>query len=92
MGIFPPQADETRRSIIERRTILLFGNAMVVLPTIAYLVFDAQSMFEYGMGFFITLTGTNTVVVYLLFIWQAENTINFIESCQQFIAKSKCQT
>lgn len=91
IGITPFHPDETRRSIIAKRTILLFGNAVFVIPTAAYLVFAAQTMFEYGMAVFISITVQNSVALYLLLIWQSENTLKFFETCEEFTAKSKCE-
>lgn len=89
MAIFPSHSDETRRSLIIRRTLVLLGMAAYVLPTAAYLIFDAQSMFDFGIGMFCSLTGLCGAVVYSLLIWQSENTAKFFESCEQFIAKRK---
>lgn len=72
------------------RTIFLIGQAQDLIPTVVYSLFIAESMYEYGFGFYVSITVTNTIVVYLLLIRQVENTSKFIESCEEFIAKSKC--
>lgn len=52
-----------------------------------FLVFEADTMFEFG--FFISLTLIHCIVIYVLFIWQLDNTLKFVESCEGFIEKSK---
>lgn len=88
--LFDP--NEKSSSITVRRIIFLIGNAVYGLPTIAHSVFLAKEWFDYGMGFFIAISTGNSVVVYLLFIWQQENTLTFIKTCEEFIEKSKCLT
>lgn len=89
IGLGPRQLYGNRRSITVRRTIILFGNAVYILPTIAYLLFEAELMFDYGMASFVCASGSNSTVVYLLFIWRFELFSKFIESCEKFISTSK---
>lgn len=60
-----------------------------LLTSIAFLAFEATSMFDYGFGFFTLITMANATVIYILFIGQLENTFDFIENCEKFIGKSK---
>lgn len=49
-------------------------------------------MYDYAFGYFISSTGAIHCAVYLLLILQLENTLKFIESCDEFIAKSESQS
>lgn len=90
IGIFPFDSNEKQSSINLRKAIFLFGNVQFVLPMIAYLVLEAELMFDYGIEFYFVISTVNCIAVYVLFIWQRENTFKFIETCKRFIVKSKC--
>lgn len=87
IGIY--QSDPKHPSINWRKIIILGGNILYGLPMAAYAVFEAESMFEYGMGFFQTISTINSIAVYLLFIWQLDETLAFIKTCEMFIEESK---
>lgn len=61
-----------------------------MFATAAFFVMEADSMFEYGLAFFVLIAIISSIVVYVIFIWQSENTVKFIEHCEEFIAKSEC--
>lgn len=46
-------------------------------------------MFDYGFTFYAFSCMINVIVIYLTFIRQSENTLKYIENCEQFIEKSK---
>lgn len=56
----------------------------------AFLAFEAESMFSYGLAFYVLIAMINGIVIYLSFIFQIENTLKYIGTCEEFIAKSKC--
>lgn len=92
IGIHSSQAKRMQYAIISKRVIFLAASAMYMFPTVAYLVFDTESIFDYGMAFLTTSSTTNSVVVYLIFVWKLENILAFIDICDAFITKSKCHS
>lgn len=92
IGLYPAQPDEKQFTFNLRRTIFLFGNAQLALPTVIHAVVEAKSMFDFGMCSFIIITLVNVKSVYLLFDWQLEITRRFIETCEEFIAQSTCES
>lgn len=46
-------------------------------------------MFDYGFAFFLLVSIANAVAIYLILIWQSENTLKLITSCEGFIGASK---
>lgn len=76
-------------SIKSRKTIFLICNAQFELTTIAFLVLEAKSMFDYGFGFFVGIYIINDVINYLLLNWKFGNTLKLIENCKKFIGESK---
>lgn len=89
LGIYPTQVNQKHHLIISRRAIFLIGSTQYILSTAGYLVFEAQSMFEYGFGYFMSSTTLNGIIIHILLAWQLENTLKFIETCEGFIEKSK---
>lgn len=88
IGIHPIKSNRWHRSNIFRRAFFLIANAQFVLPTIAYLVFEGDTMFQFGMGVFISISSVTSVTIYFLFVWQLENMLKFIGICEEFIKKS----
>lgn len=72
-----------------RRAIYLTSSTQLVFSTVAFLVIESSSIFERGFVFYVITFLINVTVIFVLFIWQQENTLKFIENCDAFIAKSK---
>lgn len=60
-----------------------------IMPTAAYLLYDANSMAEYGIVFYILICGIEGMVVYFITIWEIDEILEFIENCEEFIEKSE---
>lgn len=89
IGIFPTQSNQKPCRINSMNTVFLICFAQILFSTAAYLAFEAKSMFEYGFTFYILVGITNSIAVYLIFIWQAQSTLEFIENCEKFIEARK---
>lgn len=87
IGIFQKES----KSIDTKSIICGMCSVQFLLTTLAFIVFEANSMFDYGFGFFVLILIIEAVVIYLLFIWQSANTLHFIDNCEKFIEKSKQQ-
>lgn len=90
IGIFPFQPNRKQYLTKWNRTIFLVSTTQFLFASTAFLMFDAKSIFDYGFGFCVLICIINPNVIYLIFIWQSENTLKFIENCEAFIEKSKC--
>lgn len=62
--------------------------AQIVFTTAASSVFESQSMFDYGFAFYVFIAMINVTIIYLTFIKQLQNTLDFIANCEEFIRKS----
>lgn len=89
IGILPPQSNPYR-SINLKKWFILFGHAKCIITSAGYLVFEANSMIEYGMVFYICVSTVLTITFYLTLLWKMETILSFIENCERFVAKSKC--
>lgn len=83
IGICPSRPNQSR--INWRTAIFLLLNVQYTLTTAAFLIVGTKSMFDYGFAFFLFLSLTNGITIYLLFVWQLDNTLKFIANCERFI-------
>lgn len=89
IGIYPPQPFEQQRSINTRNTMFLISCVKTMFTTVAFLIFEAQSMFDYGFAFLLSICVCHSTVIYALFIRRSENTFKCIATYEAFIEKSK---
>lgn len=85
---------ESKRSHYTRNAVNLVLILSLVQFTIAlaeYLLYDAKSMSEYGVTFFIIICIIDAIIDYLIILWKFEDILNYIKTCEAFIEKSKCR-
>lgn len=82
-GIYPSEFNHRRRYTI------LFCLANNFISTAGYLIFEANSMHEYGMVFFNCTTELFCCMLFTILFWQMKNILNHIEKCERFIEKSE---
>lgn len=88
IGIYPPQLNQNQHSINSTQKIFVICCAQFVCSLIAFLVFEAKFMLDYGNAFYALISMANSISIYSIFIWQSENTLKFIENCNGFIETS----
>lgn len=85
-----PKSNQNRSCIINsKKCFYLLSLAQFFISSAAYLLFEANSMIEYGMVFFTCLTVIVALIQYLIFLWEMKNILNFIKNCERFAAKSE---
>lgn len=89
IGVYPSQSNQKHCSINWIQVIFLINSALFLFTTAAFILIEAKSMFDYGFTFYAFSCMINVIVIYLTFIRQSENTLKYIENCEQFIEKSK---
>lgn len=89
IGICPAEPNQKRTKLNTKNKIILLLSAQYMIVTIAFLVFEAKSMFDFAIGIFITICMLNTIVIYSSFLWQCENLFKLIANFERFIEKSK---
>lgn len=90
IGIYPHQSNQKQRSTNWTKIVFLISFTEFLFTTIAFLLFEAKSMFDYGLVFYLLVSLINDSATYLILIWQSKNTLKFIENCVGFIEKSEC--
>lgn len=59
------------------------------VTTVAFGVFEATTMHDYGITFFTIICIIYVIFSYMIPFWQMEEILQFIENCEKFIGKSK---
>lgn len=59
------------------------------LASVAFLLYDAQSMQEYGATFYGLSCIIEGFLAYFITIWKIKEIFEFTENCETFIGKSK---
>lgn len=89
IGIHSSHSDQNCRSINLKVWFILLCHAHFFISSAANLVFEANSMIEYGMACYTCSTTVFSIVTYLISFWQMENILSYIENCERFIEKSE---
>lgn len=92
IGIHPSHSNQISRRINSKVWFIILCHADFFISSAANLVFEANSMIEYGIACYTCSTAVFSVATYLISFWQMENILKFIENCERFIEKSKCFT
>lgn len=88
-GIHLSEPNRGQRSFSRTSAIVLISLAQFMFTTVAFLLFEPKSMFDYGFAFYAIISTANTIAVELDFIRQSEKTLMFIKNCEKFIETSK---
>lgn len=91
LGIDPCQFNQKKRqrSTNSRKTIFLISYSQLIIGMMTYICFETKSLFDYGFVCFIVISIFASTAIYLIFIWQSQNTGKFIKNCEIFIEKSE---
>lgn len=89
IGIFRPQLSQNSKFINFKTGLLLFGETQFFISTTGYLLFEANSIVEYGMVFFTCTSIVLSIIFYSILTWQMANILNYIENCERFIEESE---
>lgn len=89
IGIYSHASNANSHSINSRNKIFLVIYLLYILSSGAFLFFEAQTLLEFGISFFATISGIFQMAIYLHIVWHMKNLWEFIENCEGFIEKSK---
>lgn len=86
-GICVPELNQNCYTL---NSISLICLAVFATSTAAFLFDGAESMVEYGITFFVSITIIfQCFVNYIIIIFKVKNISQFIENCERFIERSK---
>lgn len=88
IGFYLPQPNQNKLSLNLENKIVLIVFTQYGLTVGAYLVFEANRIADYTFGFIGLSSIAHSILIYMLFLWQLGNTLEFFENCEKFIEKS----
>lgn len=89
IGILSFELNPNRSPINWKHDFFHFCEVQFFVSSAAFLLFEANSMIDYGMASFNCLTILLCIILYLILFWQMNNILNFIDNCERFIGKRK---
>lgn len=87
-GICPPSPHQ-RTPFNGRNLFILFCFAQMFLSATAFILFEAQSMYEFGLTLYASLTELQTFTCFICILCKITKYFELIENMENFIAKSK---
>ena len=88
-GICPPQPNQNRYNLNLASWCILFFLNQAFMSIVAFLLFEADSMNEFGIKIFACLTILASDIYSLVAYWQVEIIPKFVENWEKFIEKSE---
>lgn len=90
MGIKPtPNPKQIHHPPNARNGIFLLSLIMIFISTMAFLLFRANTLLEYGSCMYGSLSEFCVFFDVLISIWRTPTIFKMIETCEQFIKMSK---
>lgn len=88
LGVNTPRSDQ-RTPYNGRNLFIQFCVVQMFLSATAFFLFKAQSMYEYGLTLYASLTEVLTFVCMTTTLWKTKEIYTLIGNMENFIAKSK---
>lgn len=88
-GIDSHQSNQICFAINRKNVMFFICEAQLVAALMTFMLFKAESIFEYGFPSVVILDIILGVAVYINFLLEVKNVSNFIENCETFIGKRK---
>lgn len=91
MGIIPPSPNQIH-SFNQKNLFFLLSLTMITISTIAFLIFQAKTLIEYGSCMFLSFADLSSLADVLISIWRIPIIFKMIEMCERFIEISEWET
>lgn len=89
MGILLPPKSFQNCSINARNLFFILSLTLTFFSTIAYFLFQARSLLDYGNSFYGSTSDLYTLADFLIAFWKMPTILKFIALCEKFIEQSK---
>lgn len=89
IGIHMAQTKKDRHTVNSIRLVFSVVLLLYSMASVAYVVYDAETISDYGACFFVLIAVAETVTMYLVTISKWKDILIFTENCERFIEKRK---
>lgn len=88
MGLYPSQSNGNCVPNA-RNSFILLSMILFCITSSAFFLFEAKSIAEYGISFYMSLSEMEMTCFFLIIAWKMPKILELIDGMEQFIAKSK---
>lgn len=88
-SIYPPQPSQNHTSFNLRNWIFVVCWTQYFVSLVSFLLYEAKSMFDYGITFYMLFYMIFAMGAYLIPTWQLKRTTELNECCERFIESRK---
>lgn len=88
LGIGGHEINQNRCTFEWKNAIFAFYSTQLAVLITAFLLYDASTMDEYGVGFVTVICVTQSTVYYFSLLWKQNEILKFIGNCERFIGMS----
>lgn len=86
----PPNQNHQHQTLDAAKPIIVaICLGQFFISTAAFVLFEAKTIYDYGITFFAILSMILTIFTYLIPFVQMRRILKFIENCEKFIEKSE---
>lgn len=89
LGIYPTQPSRSYCPFNWKKWVIVISGVQYFVSALLFVLFEAKSMYEYGMTFYTLLWVVFATGTYIVPTWQMRHTMEFTECCERFIESSK---
>lgn len=69
----------------------LFAAVIMIVTVLGFLIFKAQTVYEYGITFYITISFSGLIIHYACIVCKMGKILKLIEVYEEFIERRKCE-
>lgn len=89
LGLYSLDTSQNVSSFNSRNWIYIISYVLFFVPSVAFFLYDAKSMQEYGISFYSASMAFFLMCIYTQMVVQMKNICHFTESFEQLIEKSE---
>lgn len=90
MGIYSPESSNQRYSINGRNSFFLFCYTQLLISSVLFLLFEAETTLEFGAAIYALLAESFCIWYFLMKMWRMPRILRLIDGFDAFMEKSKC--
>lgn len=89
LGFYAPSEPNQKCALNRKNVFYMFALAGMIIPVMAFLIFEAETAFEYSDPVFQVNTFTTVFIYFVFLIFRLGKILSFIQSNEEFITKRK---
>lgn len=88
IGFYPSQTGQIGCSFNLKNLFILLSILQLFLSSLAFFLFEAHSLFDYGTSFYTSITNLFSLIILAIILWKMTDILMLIEKFEEYIEKS----